>query len=94
MHIILENIRSFTQRQEIPLRPLTLLVGYFYVWTFHRKAARIARRTRQVLAYPLCMAVMWVVLASNLLGYLVGSWQRWRDHDRYQKPLDAYLAAS
>lgn len=74
--------------------PLTLLLGYFYIWTFHHKAARIARRTEQPLAYPMCMAVMWVVLASNLLGYLVGSWQRWRDQDRYQKNLDAYLAAS
>ena len=73
---------------------LAFLIGYFYVWTFHGKAVRIARRTGQAAAYPLCLLVMWVVLSSNLLGYWIGSWQRWRDRDRYQRTLDAYLATS
>ncbi len=73
---------------------LVFLLGYFYVWTFHHKAVRIARRTRRLLAYPLCLCVMWVVLTSNLVGYLVGSWQRWRDSDRYRHRMEAYLASS
>ena len=70
---------------------LLLLLGYFYVWTFHHKAVRIARETGHIIAYPLCFCVMWVVLASHLVGYLVGSWQRWRDRDRYRRQLESYL---
>lgn len=66
--------------------------GYFYVWAFHHKAAEIARRTERAWAYPLCIGVMWVVLASNLTGYLVGSWQRWRNPDGYRGRMAAYLA--
>jgi len=73
---------------------LVFLLGYFYVWTFHHKAVRIARRTRRLVAYPLCLCVMWVVLASNLVGYLVGSWQRWKDSDRYRRRMETYLASS
>ena len=71
---------------------LIAFVGYFYVWTFHHKAVRIARRTRRRVAYPLCMCVMWVILVSNTVGYLVGSWQRWRDRDRYRLRTESYLA--
>ena len=70
------------------------LAGYFYVWTFHHKAARIARRTGRSRAYPLCLCVMWVVLFANLAGYVVGSWQRWRDRERYRGRLEAYMACS
>jgi len=85
----------------LALAPLTrwawagsaLLCGYFYVWTFHGKAVRVARRVRRFAAYPLCLIVMWVVLFSNLAGYLVGSWQRWRDRQRYVDRMEAYLAA-
>lgn len=70
-----------------------LLCGYFYIWTFHRKAVRIARRVRRAGAYPLCLVVMCVVLFSNLAGYLVGSWQRWRDRQRYVDRMEAYLTA-
>ncbi len=73
---------------------LVVLLGYFYVWTFHNKAVRIARRTERLLAYPVCLCVMWVVLASNTAGYLVGSWQQWRNRDRYRHRMEAYLAGS
>ena len=48
--------------------PLALCVGYFYIWSFHHKAVRIARRTGRWVAYPICLSVMWIVLASNLAG--------------------------
>jgi len=75
--------------------PLPVLAfGYFFVWAFHDKAAHIARRTGRRLAHPLCLVVMWVVMISNLAGYLVGScerkWKRGRYHDR----VEAYLAAN
>ncbi len=69
------------------------LFAYFYVWTFHRKAARVARETRRRSAYTLCLLVMWIVLFSNLVGYLVGSVARRKDRDRYQKRMEEYLAA-
>jgi len=72
--------------------PLVVVVwAYFYVWTFHQKAVEIVRHTRRRTAYPLCLCVTWVVLFSNLTGYLVGSWQRWIDRDRYQHRMRAYL---
>ncbi len=70
------------------------MCGYFYLWTFHDKAVRIARKTHRRCAYPLCICVMWLVLASNLTGYLVGSWQRWRNHSRYQGRMETYLATA
>ena len=69
-----------------------LLAAYFYVWTFHDKALRIARSTRAWRAYPLCLLVMWVVMFSNLAGYLVGSWQRRRNQERYRDRMEAYLS--
>ena len=69
------------------------LCSYFYVWTFHRKALRVALRIGRVSAYPLCLVVLWIVLASNLAGYLVGSWQRWRDRERFQQRMEAYMAS-
>lgn len=69
-----------------------LLFGYFYLWAFHEKASRIARRTARNGAYPLCMLVMWITTISHLAGYLVGSWQRRRDRTRFQHRMDAYLA--
>lgn len=74
--------------------PIALaLFVYFYVWTFHGKAAQIARRTGSLRAYPLTLAVMWAVLLSNLAGYLRGSWQRWRDEETFRTQMDRYLAA-
>ncbi len=71
---------------------LAAFVLYFYVWTFHHKAWRIARRTGRRIAYPMCLSVMWFVLASNTIGYVVGSWQRLRHRDRYEHRMKAYLA--
>jgi hypothetical protein len=69
------------------------LFVYFYVWTFHEKAARIARRTGSMRAYPLTLVVLWTVMMSNLLGYLRGSWERWRGAEQFRTPLDRYLLA-
>lgn len=67
---------------------------YFYGYTFHRRASRLMVKTQRTGAYPLCMCVMWVVLFSNTLGYVVGSWQRWRDRPRYETRTETYLAVS
>lgn len=69
-------------------------LGYFYLWTFHGKALRVARLTGRLSAYPLCLLVMWIILASNLVGYLVGSLQRWRHRERYVRRMEAYLSVS
>ena len=74
------------------LVPLTLFLLYFYVWTFHAKARGVTRRTQRASSYPLCLLVMWVVMAANLAGYLRGSWQRFRQQDRYRGRMEAYLA--
>lgn len=66
--------------------------AYFYVWTFHPKAVRIARRTGKLEAYPLCLLVLWVVLFSHLTGFLVGVWQRYRDRERFEQSIEAYMA--
>ncbi len=76
------------------LVPFWALVGYFYVWAFHRKALRIAQRTKRVAGYPLCLVIMWVVLLSNTMGFVVGSWQRYKRRDRFQHRTEAYLAGS
>lgn len=73
---------------------LAFLLAYFYVWTFHRKAVRVSRAVGMWRAYPLCLLVMWVVLFTNLAGYLIGSWQRWRDGDRFRGRMEAYLAGA
>ncbi len=67
-------------------------LAYFYGWTFHGKAHRIARRTGRWSAYPLTLLVMNVVLFSNLAGYLVGTWQRRRSRVSVTAPLAAHLA--
>ena len=65
---------------------------YFYGWTFHPKAIRIARRLGNPKAYSLCFAVMWTVLVSNTAGYLVGTLQRLCHARRYLSPIRAYMA--
>lgn len=74
----------------VPL--LIVMLGYFYVWTFHEKSLRIARRVQEWHAYPLSMIVIWIVMFSNLTGFLVGSWQRWRNRERFHTKIEAYLA--
>ena len=71
--------------------PATLFF-YFYVWTFHRKARRIARRTKRWTAYPLCLIVMWVVLCSNTIGYLVGCRRKRRGRKERPHQGDVRLA--
>ncbi|RME38880.1 MAG: hypothetical protein D6788_06540 [Planctomycetota bacterium] len=68
------------------------LFAYFYVFAFHAKARRIARRTGRPIAYPLSLAVIWLVMFAHLGGYLVGSYQRWRRRDRFRDRMEAYLA--
>lgn len=71
-----------------------LLVGYFYVWAFHDKAARVAGRTGRRMGYPLCLLVIWTVFAGHMTGYLVGSWQRRRNRQHYRHRLEAYLGGT
>lgn len=73
---------------------LAALLVYFYVWTFHDKAVKIAGRCGRWVAYPLSLSVIWLVMASRTIGYLVGSWQRWRDDARYRVRTELYLATS
>lgn len=72
----------------------TFLVFYFYVAAFHRKCGRVARKLEQSIAYPVCLLVMWIVLFSNMAGYLVGTLQRVVDSGRYRDRMAAYLATS
>lgn len=74
--------------------PVAGLVAYFYVWAFHDKALRLARKTGRSGAYPLTIAIMWIVLVSRTAGYLVGTWQRCWDRDRYRIRTQAYLSVS
>lgn len=74
--------------------PIALaLFGYFFIWTFHHKAMQIVGRTRMLRAYPLTILIMWVMMLSNLAGYLRGSWQRIRYADHFRKKMELYLAA-
>lgn len=82
---------SFSTRWAAPIA-LSLFL-YFFVWAFHRKAMKIVHRTGHVRAYPLTLAVMWVVMLSNLAGYLRGSWQRLRRANHFRKRMELYLAA-
>lgn len=70
-----------------------LLFFYFYILSFHGRALQIARHAGRWSAYPLAYLVVWVVLGSNLCGYLVGSWQRARDSDRFRGSMERYLTA-
>jgi len=71
--------------------PLFVFAAYFYVFTFHKKATKIARRTRRMSAYPLCMIVMWTVLVSHIVGFVVGSWRRWRGGSEFRNLLNSYM---
>lgn len=78
--------------QPLALGLAGVLALYFYVWSFHSKARAIQRRLNTWKAYPLCICVMWIVLFSNLLGYLVGSAERVRGTAKHRRRLQAYLA--
>jgi glycosyltransferase involved in cell wall biosynthesis len=73
---------------------LGLAVAYFYLYSFHRKSRRVAAKLGTWRAYPLCILVHWVIILANLDGYLRATYQRWRDRERYQGRLEAYLAGS
>jgi len=76
------------------LWPLPAVVlTYFYVCAVHGKARAIARHTGRFRAYPLTILVMWVVQVSHLMGYLVGSWQRWRERDRFVDGMERYMSS-
>jgi hypothetical protein len=68
------------------------LFAYFFVWTFHQKAMQIVRHTGKDRAYPLTLLIMWVVMISNLTGYLRGSWQRLRHAEQFRKKMELYLS--
>lgn len=70
------------------------LFAYFHVWTFRGQVSAIWRHTRRVGSVPLTFAVLWVVQGSHLVGYLVGSWQRVRQRDRYAGRMERYLSGS
>jgi hypothetical protein len=38
------------------------------------------------------LAVMWVVLFSNLAGYVIGTWQRWLSRGWFRESMQAYMA--
>lgn len=73
---------------------LPIFIGagiYFYWWSFHAKSRRIARAAQRLAAYPMAFLVQWVVMASNLAGYLVGSVQRRRRPREFVEPLRRYM---
>jgi succinoglycan biosynthesis protein ExoA len=69
-----------------------LLAAYFYIWTFHGKAIRVARRIGRRAAYGVALVVCWVVLSSSTAGYVVGSLQRLRRRAVYRDRMEEYLA--
>lgn len=71
--------------------PLLAFATYFYVYAFHNRAIKIVRRTRHRIAYPLCMVVMWTVLASHTMGFVVGTLRRWRGGNTLAKLRESYF---
>ncbi len=68
------------------------LFVYFFVWSFHKKALAVSDRAGTIVSYPICLLVIWIVLLTNTIGYIVGTWQRLRDRSRYQVRMETYLA--
>lgn len=78
-----------------PLWPVAVAsLAYFYVYSFHAKARRIACALGSWRAYPLSLIVYWVVVFGGVYGYLVATLERWRDRQHYQASVDAYLAGT
>jgi len=74
-----------------------LLLGaalYFYVFTFHHKSVRIARKLATWRAYPASILVHWAIVFGGISGYLGATFQRWCDRERYKRCTDAYMAPS
>ncbi len=68
--------------------------AYYFVYANHRKALTIASKTHRPTAYFLTMMVMWTVTMGNCSGFIVGSWQRWKDQELYKLRLETYLSGS
>lgn len=69
-----------------------VLMLYFYVWGFHARARAVRWKIGRRGAYALCLVVLWVVMLSNLAGYVVGTFQRWSRRARYREAMEAYLS--
>ncbi len=65
---------------------------YFFIYAHHRKAWAIAMDTHRLEAYLLTMLIMWIITLGNCAGYVVGSWQRWKDQERYKLRMETYLS--
>ncbi|UCE58485.1 MAG: glycosyltransferase [Phycisphaerales bacterium] len=68
--------------------------AYFYIYSFHDKARRVAAKLGTWKAYPLSIVVHWAIVLGGISGYLKASWQRLRDRERYQSRMEAYLAGT
>lgn len=97
------NIRNFAILVACMLATMFTLVAaplaalafcYFYVFALHSRAIRIVRKTQCLPAYPLTLVVLWVVQAAHTTGFIVGSWQRMRNRERYAKQTADYLSTS
>lgn len=64
---------------------------YFYIGVFHAKALRVARAARSRSAYPLALAVHWIILLADGLGYLQGTCERFLHPARYRDGTRNYL---
>ncbi|MGB0716154.1 MAG: glycosyltransferase [Phycisphaerae bacterium] len=71
-----------------------VIFAYFYVYAFHPRAWRIVNKTQTVHAYPLTMAILWVIQVTHTTGYLVGTWQRMRNKERFAVQTAEYLSVS
>lgn len=64
---------------------------YFFVYNYHGKCRRVAKRCKLTNAYELAMLVHWTVVAGDAVGYLHATWQRLRRNGWYAKMLQQYL---
>jgi len=65
---------------------------YFYVFSFHHKSIRIARKLVTWRAYPLSILVHWAIVFGGISGYISATFQRLGDRERYRRCTEAYLA--
>ena len=80
----------------VPFSWVVLLAAlfYFYVFSFHRKSARIAAKLGTWRAYPVSILVHWAIVFGGISGYLKATYERWRDRQRYEQATKAYLAGT
>lgn len=89
--IILATIIAAIAIHPAALVATTLLLLYFHIHGYHKKAIRIMRKLNNWRAYPLAIAVNTVIIYADLVGYLEGTVQRWSDPKRYREGLINYL---